>query len=527
MNSAVLLALMTKAKKVFGADNTFLSFPVSPLPYTKRGLDFFSAHDAEELRQSQRNLQAFSTLVNLIPDDEAWLPKESLFLWEVYDRILKEGDFAVSSRTPKEEEAYQRALTFLRVVNEGGMVEDSAPVKAYRQHKDAFLLAEQKYNADKFTGENAADPAERQRWRDVEEPAQRANLDDLRTKWITAGHKNEVEEAQAKVVSLGARSPLQTSNEWKSRFNEDIDTLTGGPDTSTVYPSFFSPSNALDDNAWQPFKLSEEEVKILINEAPEELRARFAANSAAAAGKSLTFEFSSASIQRPWFVSDVFRSRFWRFADASRVISDGGKPAKGQCPAYVTAIVFARKVKEEEKPVEPVRPVRPVRRPGGVVVTTSKSVRPRKSARPVKQARPTIKKFGGFQFGAMVRDHTRLKGTPAKPSPGAKTLGGAKAAASSRAASIRMRNSAMMRVGVMKDAQTGAALDQKASLLQLRNFQAMSFTRSGVVLSQPSQPVNPAISMPKPTVQDDSIYILAFICKSLPKCPDPDPALQW
>jgi hypothetical protein len=29
------------------------------------------------------------------------------------------------------------------------------------------------------------------------------------------------------------------------------------------------------------------------------------------------------------------------------------------------------------------------------------------------------------------------------------------------------------------------------------------------------------------TELDDNIYILAFICKSLPKCPNPDPALQW
>ena len=101
---------------------------------------------------------------------------------------------------------------------------------------------------------------------------QRAELDALQAQWIIAGHKNEVEAAQSKVVSLGARSPMQTWAEWNSRFNREIDTLTGASDNFTVFPSLFSPSNALEEGAWKPFKLSEQEVKVLLNEAPAELR---------------------------------------------------------------------------------------------------------------------------------------------------------------------------------------------------------------------------------------------------------------
>jgi len=132
---------MSKAKKVFGADDTFLSFPVSPLPYTKQQLDLFAQHDADAVRQSLRNLQEFSTLVNLIPSDEAWLPTETRFLWDVYGQVLKEANFASSTRTPQEEAAYQAALAYLRVAGEGGAWEESAPVKAYRQHKDAYLFS--------------------------------------------------------------------------------------------------------------------------------------------------------------------------------------------------------------------------------------------------------------------------------------------------------------------------------------------------------------------------------------------------
>ena len=516
MDSAVQLALMTKAKKVFGAGNTFLSFPVSPLPHTKRELDFFVQDDADALRQSLLNQQAFSTLVNLIPSGDAWLPTETRFLWEFYEEVLK-ADYASSNRTPLEEEIYQMSLAYLRVAGEGGAWEDSASVKAYRQHKDAFLLSQQKYLAAKSTAESVTDPAERQRWRDVDEPAQRAELDALQARWMIMGHKNEVETAQSRVELLGARSPIQTWAEWSSRFNRDIDTSTGSePGALTVFPSTFSPLNALDEGAWQPFKLSEQEVKDLLNEAPAELRARFAADSEASAVKSLTFEFSSATILRPWFVSEAFRARFWRFADASRIISDGGTPPKGACPAYVTAIVFARRVTVEEKRAEP--------------------------------GQPGIQVFEGFHFNVGVRDHRdvtvrdhrdvtvrdhrdvtvrdhrdRKRFTRTLPEALIARRSRLAGAMLPRTVNMRMAKLAMMRPDVVSDAVASPLIAQKVFSSQLIHLQASSFTRLPELSAQP----NPAVTLPHPKVQDDTIYILAFICKALPKSPDPDLTLQW
>jgi len=502
MDSATQLALMTKAKKVFGADDTFLSFPVSPLPYTKRQLDFFSQNTADDLRQSYINLQAFSTLVNLIPSDEAWLPTETRFLWDVYEKVLN-ADFASSSRTSEEESAYQQALVYLRVPGDGGSWEDSPPVKAYRQHKDAYLLAQQKYVAAKITAECATDSTEKEQWRNVDEPNQRAELDDLQTKWIVAGHKNEVEAAQSKVVSLGARSPIQTWAEWKGRFNRDIDSETGARDASTVYPSFFNPSNAVEEGAWQPFKLSEEEVIALLNEAPAEVRARLGIESTESKVKSLSFEFSSATISRSWFVADALRARFWRFKEPAPVISDGGTPPSGECPAYVTAIVFARKVAMEQKQAVPTQ--------------------------------PGIHSFTGFRFPSAVIDQTRL--TRTQPERVAPTLpqhidrpvpmmsrivrDHRAVIAPTPAANVQIRNAAMRAAVVSPAAARPVTLSASAS--SLPNLRATSFYRLPQVSAQPARTPAP----PTPILQDESIYILAFICKVVPKCPDPDLNLRW
>jgi len=505
MDSAVQLALMFKAKKVFGADDTFLSFPVSPLPYTKRQLDFFAQQDADALRHSLQNLQAFSTLVNLIPSDEAWLPTEGRFLWEVYEQVLKEAQFASSTRTAEEEAAYQQALAYLRVAGEGGVWEESAPVKAYRQHKDAYLLAQQKYLAAKSTAECATDPAELQRWRDVDEPAQRAELDALQAQWIVVGHKNEVEAAQSKVVSLGARSPMQTWAEWNSRFNREIDTLTGAADNFTVFPSLFSPSNALEEGAWKPFKLSEQEVKVLLNDAPAELRARFSADNVASSVASLAFEFSSAAILRPWFVSEALRARFWRFADPSKIISDGGRPPKGACPAYVTAIVFARRVTVEEKRVE---------------------------------TAPEAKPFDGFRFTVAVKDQERLarispealaatQPRPVVTSPAMNVR--AAEAVSPRTATMRVANLQAMRAADTNVAMAGpvAAPAVTARPMRLSTVAVTRLPQQSVPVTAPTAPSPSPTPSPQRATSDDAIYILAFICKALPKSPDPDLTLQW
>ena len=498
MDSAVQLALMSKAKKVFGADDTFLSFPVSPLPHTKRQLDFLAQQDADALRQSLQNLQAFSILVNLIPSDEAWLPTETRFLWDVYEQVLKEAQFASSTRTAEEEAAYQQALNYLRVVGEGGAPEESAHVKAYRQYKDAYLVAQQKYLAAKSTAECATDPVEQQRWRDVDEPAQRAELDALQAQWIIAGNKNEVEAAQSKVVNLGARSPAQTWTEWNSRFNREIDTLTGAADNFTVFPTLFSPSNALEEGAWKPFKLSEEEVKVLLNEAPAELRQRYAADSAASSVASVTFEFSSAAILRPWFASEALRARFWRFVDPSNVLSDGGTPAKGECPAYVTAIVFARKVTVEQKRTE---------------------------------AAPATN-FDGFRFTAAVRDPERL--TRISPDLSSATQLHA-VRMRSPAMSVRAAQATPRAFGMAVSPQLMRATDMNVAAV--RPATAQAFTARPLRLSTvavtrlPPQavtlPAPPPPQSSQPSTPDDAIYILAFICKSLPKCPNPDTTLQW
>jgi hypothetical protein len=513
MDAKAQAALMVKASKVFASDDTFLSFPVSPLPFRPQELELGPGKTADEARRNAQNLQAFSTLVNLVPDDEAWLPAEAVFLWDVYGSILRTAQFAQSSRTPAEEEAYQRALAVLQVTAADGSRGDTPAMQAYRQHKDAWLLAQQRYLAAKSTAETQSDAAARAAWYAREEPALRDELDTLQAAWILAGHKNAVESAQALVAQLGARSPMASWAEWNERFNPDLDSRTGAHDNAMVYPSFFAPDNALDDAAWMPFRLSQDEMAALLREAPAELADRLGGLQGAAGIASMAFEFSSAVVVRPWFAPELLRARCWRFGEAQRVISDGAVPPHGELPAYVTAMVFARKVSVTMAPAAP----------------------------------PSDGRFGGFRFLVAVRDAQLRETVRVQPERGNAAFAHALAAGGVQREFAAARAPDVAAVAappaVPAPAAASAALvrwqGRTLNLRRKRGFRRVERARSpqflgiealrveGVGASPapaPTAPPAPAAPSPLP---DDAIYVLAFICKRVPRCPDPDPALAW
>ncbi len=518
IDSVVQLALMSKAKKVFEKEGTFLSFPVTPLAYTKEDLDFFSQETGSELLQSKANLAAFSTLVNLIPDDEAWLPTDARFLWNELEYVLREGTLASSTRTPEEEVAFQEALVFLKVPGEGGLLQDSPKVRVYNQYKDAYIMAEQEFMEARSTGEAAEDESEKKQWREVDEPAFRAKLKNLDNQWILEGYKNEVNIARSQYQNLGAKSPTMTWDEWKGCFNQDLDSETNAQDNFTVFPSSFTPSNALEEGSWNPFSLSEAEIKSLVQEAPEDLRKRFLADGTVSSMKSVTLEFSSAAIKRSWFDSEIFRSRFWRLSDSTKVFSDGGSPPSGDCPAYVTAIVFARKVVVEEKQAQPTspNPKIPVDLRFNYAVKDQNSIKKINPA--VLQAvQPQLMKRPLIQPQQMKAQSVQPLMMKMRP----------QAMASFKSTAIRVPTQATRGNVLLKSAVMTTVVARPAYSRSIVNLQASAYIRLPTTPVRQPVPTPPKPPLPPTTIPDKNIYILAFICKPLPKCPDPDMALRW
>lgn len=501
MDAAAQLALVSKAERVFGNEDTLLSFPVTPLAFTRASLELTGDRALE-------NLIEFSMLVNAIPDGTAWTGSGGTLLWEVYDRVLREAQFANSTRSPDEEAAYRAARALLHQQEPDGSLVPTVAYRAYREYRDRYLLLQQEYLSQKATAE-AGGPESPPDWLSVRQPALKRALDDALGDWKVLGHRDDIEQAEARVRILGARSPWQTVGEWKDRFNSDLDTLTRPSDQQRVYPTSYAPANALADGAWRRFELSGPEIDEALAQAPEVLRQRLGGNGDHGIA-SITFEFSSAGLVRPWFSADLFTARFWRFGDPLLQLSDGEPQVQGICPAYPVALVFARNVAVKHKSAT-------------AAPATGKELH--FDARLVAQLRPAHK---------LVRWRQ-----PPPPSPGAATRPGVAPAAVLRSvAPVAMKMSRppattapalttmllKRHATMVRPAQPGATpavrnVQKTLSTQPLQRLQRNLYTRPPA-----ATPAPPAAAA---DTADDSVFILALLCRRLPRSPDPDPALAW
>lgn len=469
LDPATQLALMAKANRVFADADTFLSFPLTPLVLNRRDLTFSLTGNADAVRRSQRALREFSTLVNRLPSGEAWEFADGQLLWDAYDQLLRDAELAESTRTREEERRYQDALALLR---------DEGVSAAYEQCRDAHASAQQLYVADRSSAELSDDPDARQRWQ-ATESERRAELDALLLDWLVRGHKDAVESARSAVSQLSAKSPLTTWDTWRGAFSLDIDGMIDPSQGSLVFPTFFSPDNALADGSWSPFELGAREIAALVAQAPAEVRARLDAASGSSPPNTLRFEFSSALLVRSWFDEETLRARFWRLPRGREPISDGKAPARGTCPAYTTGVVFARRI-----------------------VATPTGAAP-KSATPA---------------GA-----TPKSAAPSGPSPPrALPLSFDRATAQASKASITPLQARVEPLSILRGLPSGTT----------RGAPTLLRPPVQTVLRAPrAVPTPPALAGAAPpgvrSGTDDAIHVLAFICRAVSRCPNPDPTLRW
>ena len=206
----------------------------------------------------------------------------------------------------------------------------------------------------------------------------------------------------------------------------------------------------------------------------------------------LSFDARSVGLDRPWFVKELLTSRFWRLPNGQEPLSDGVDRSKGTCPAYVAGLVFARNVEVTRKVAGQDQPIK-MRLSSQYLfnLTAAPQVMmavPMQAApAPAEAPRAVVRDHRNS--GAVVRDHRR--------------------------SAVRMA------AGVQRAQFRTADFNAAAS----RNFD-VRVTMPTTVLTDPPPPT-PSPPPPVPGADDDSITILALICRQVPKAPDPDPTLPW
>ncbi len=500
MDCTVSLALMEKARRMFEAPNTFLSFPLTPVAFSPESLGFLST--GATTTAGLTGWSDFSRLVNQIPTGVVWMPVEERYLWDIYEDVLKTAQLAVSSRTSAEETQYQNAVKYLHTIDSDGLYQDTAVVTEYKRYRDAHFATEAEYANRRIEADLSTDAAVKQRWQQ-DEPILRKQVDDTDQQWLNQGYRSQVENAQRIESTLGAKAPVLTWEAWDAQFNMDLDTLT---DLNNVRfaATGLSPSNILDSAVWQRFTVSGAEANALVAQAPPELRARLAPKPVDLDIESLSFDYLSVVVNRPWFISDVFKARFWKLPGGSPELSDGQTPPSGRCPSYVAALVLARNLEVRLKPQSP------------------------KNAPALAQLAGTkALSLGPFQIASRPAAPTMLV---ASPTVAVKTASVKTATASGAAAAVKMSPMIFKASPILAQPRM-TALQPKAPVVArlprvepFTRMQSASFEQ--VRVQAPLFKVAVAMPAATPAASPD-ITVVAFICKRLPRSPDPDPSLQW
>jgi hypothetical protein len=521
MDSLAHLALMTKAQLVFAAPDTFLSFPaLSPLSYPPDQLSFASGNALSA--QQLRSFSEFSRVTNSLPLGTIFQPPADTYLWDKYHEVLATSVLASGEPSSEQLAAITAAQAYLRLTTPDGLQADSPAVVAYKQYRDAWFKAVQDYKEKQLTAGATTDPKQQTQWKDTDEPALRAKIAEAEANWESKGNKAAVERAQQATTEVASQSPQLIWRDWSSKFIPEIDLQTD-PEQNTFALTGFLPNNAVEQKDWPSFTLAAPEIAQLAAQAPKELAAVFNELQGSSQIDSISFEYRSVGLERPWLEPKVFSARFWKPADPAAQLSDGGDPPHGEWPSYITAVVFARNI------------VLHVRAASGPPAPVQLRALPSITQRLEFVAEPSASSSAPALKAVVAAAPMALRVPPAPPvarpavmlsAPAAKVTAVTPMvhAAVAPAAAFRVAAPVAAAAAVARPASPATA-----AVLRL-NPGVFSVQVAHPIITSPSPtPPTPPPSQPTPPPPQPTqdVSILAFVCKRLPKCPDPDLALKW
>jgi hypothetical protein len=512
IDATVVLGLAGKAAQVFGRPGTYLSFPLAPLTMERSRLQALANDPLSP--DGQQGLAEFSLLVNEVPNGPLWQPGGDQRLWDVYADVLT-AELAEETRTPEEEADYRRAYALLYEARPDGAMVASPTVTAYEQYRDAYISAAQEYNNRKGQAELATDNAVKEQWsRDEQVLAQR--VADADVAWTAAGHRGEVEDARRVMRDFGSRSPVMVWAGYRRLFDPSLPEIffRTTPDNSMYLPTPYLPSDVVNAG-WNTITVTRDELTALAAAAPEDLRSRLSGGSGDGTVDRVSFDYSWVTVQRPWFSPEVFGSRAWRLPEPDRVFSDGGSPPQGQCTAYVSGLVLARNITVRRRATSAST--------GGLgFLAVTDRIHRTLAARPQPAAVVMARADERRALSRARADAHHAEITRAAEPP-LRGLGSVARRAEGPAVAAR-------RFGLRPTIATEAApASERAPLVAQPFIKPAAFVLVPGIRAAPIS-VRPPEALPADTTtasDPDEIYVIAFVCRLLPKSPDPDPTLQW
>jgi hypothetical protein len=523
MESRISLALAAKLKMIFEREDRFLTYPLGP-GFSYKDLNFMKDPSVSDLtlQEQLNNKGNFARLLNIIPDDSArFSPDASRLLWNELKNVLNGSIFAVSALTQAENTLLDQAIDFLtdmqKQENGPEIPVNSTAVNKYYEYRKRYQDAESTYLDEKITVENSTGPEGeklRQEWGAYREKQLLDLKNQAEVEWKNLGFKEQVEYFQSVRNSLETKKYLDL---YRKAYLNEIN-VSEIPDLNGLgigfYTTFFSPSDAFDTTLpWTTITLTKEEMNTLVQNAPAELKDIFAAGEEAGDIESVSLEYNNVVVIRPWHKPEFYESRYWKLPDGT-IVSDGNVPRKGRIPAYITSMIVVRNVR----------------------VTRKKTTGPKLLVLPIFSKIPiqTLKISDTMKPVSPVAPHIIEAGVKPKAIP---------AAVFARPVAplvVRDHRTAPVKssffLSHMQPLSPHPATVPHEAALNIQSHERIGYVnakyigttvKTSILTIPPKPPPPPVQDVITETYNLDGVVVLVYVCKRVPKSPDPDMTLQW
>ncbi len=462
----------------------------------------------------------------VIEDTPVWVPDSGHMLWDELMTILNNSIFAESSLSEEENKLLDEAIDFLINIEVSDGMEipvDALAVRRYYEYRQAFESARQTYLNEESTINCASGPEGdnlRQQW----EAYRKKELFDItekaKQKWMSLGQKEIVENYQS------IKSNLETKKyvaKYKQAYLKEIE-LSQILDLNSMgigfYTTFYSPIDAFDtDFSWNTITLNSEEINELVKNAPVELKEIFWSNNEKSDIIEVWLEYKEVAVLRPWFKPEFFTSKCWKLANNS-LVSDGETPRKGIIPAYITNMIVARRVKVKRKKT-PTSKILPIMQVVFAITGRNKPLAVFKKIESKQDnENPQIKEIKPRMMTIM----SELK--PLKPSR----------IFERKIFSVFQQIKQTFRINFYCcSSRTDYPTNTRKKLTDALTYQRIKLLNA-VKTIEPAKPTLTSFEKPDnipkndqsiDTYDLDGIRVLAFVCKRVPKSPNPDASLTW
>ncbi|MCU0384558.1 MAG: hypothetical protein MUE38_00930 [Flavihumibacter sp.] len=486
MNASIAIALLTKLKLIFetdasgeAQDQKFLAFQNGEFTVGKE-LFYFIDPSKYGISLTDANVKRneFSGLFNFIAEPAEMITVLPDMLNDIYSSVLKKAIPANSHRTPEQEDQYRKAIEYLnKEETEAGTL--ITPLARYEQYQQLYKTCISEYKTRQLQAamaEGIGAEAVKAQW-NTDEPSLKNAISKALLLWETKGKKQEVENWLGIFNQLAGAAPISLLADLRSDY-ELFARISGADGLAAEFsylPTLFNPSNFFEEQvAWPQLSLDKMEVAALYEKAPEALKRLFEKGDNEPEIRKISFEYAVVSLVREWFpYKEFFQQRFWKLPEGETVISDGN--GKGRIPAFPEKLIFVRNlVINFETPVQP-----------AAIKNLSSEL--------FFRLEPQVKLQLKAKSAGLVEKRLKLRSVTTADPVIAKPIG------------KRRFSSALFKT------------------TDFRKFTEIT-VNPPTPPDLPTPPVNPAGST---EIKSPAMELLAFVCRKMPLCPNPDPNLDW